>query len=175
MNNNDQIFEQIGDLSRALVRELISAGKSVSAAESCTGGWIAKCITDIAGSSACFAYGIVSYSNDAKSSLLKVRPRTLAAHGAVSEAVVIEMATGVLRLSGADLAVAVSGIAGPDGGSDDKPVGTVWFAWAARLDGGKGETVRAIRQQFHGDRAMVRAQAVALALQGLREDLHGNG
>ena len=104
----------------------------MATAESCTGGWIAKTLTDVPGSSAVFGYGVVSYSNGAKESILGVRNATLETHGAVSEQVVEEMADGVLHLSGADLAVAVSGIAGPDGGTVDKPVGTVWVTWGSR-------------------------------------------
>ena len=141
--------ESIGVLAEALVTELTAAGKSVATAESCTGGWIAKSLTDIAGSSACFQYGIVSYSNGAKESMLGVNTDTLKQHGAVSESTVGEMANGALHLSGADFAVAVSGIAGPDGGTDEKPVGTVWFAWAAR-DGGKAR-VEAARHQPDGE------------------------
>ena len=125
-------YESLSKLSQALVRNLTEAGKAVATAESCTGGWIAKSITDVDGSSAVFGYGIVSYSNGAKESILGVQNATIERHGAVSEEVVEEMADGVLHLSGADIAVAVSGIAGPGGGTDDKPVGTVWFAWAVR-------------------------------------------
>ena len=159
--------EAIKELAQALVSELSSASKAVTTAESCTGGWIAKAITDVSGSSACFAYGIVSYSNGAKESLLGVQNQTLIDHGAVSEAVVMEMAEGALNLSGADIGVSVSGIAGPDGGSEAKPVGTVWFAWAVR----KGSRVdtEAICQHFTGDRDLVRELAVIHALQGVRE------
>ena len=119
--------ESISALSEALVSELTAAKKSLATAESCTGGWVAKSITDIAGSSACFAYGIVSYSNGAKESILGVNSETLKEHGAVSEATVGEMADGVLNLSGADYAIAVSGVAGPSGGSEEKPVdGKSW-------------------------------------------------
>ena len=111
---------------------LLEAGLSVTTAESCTGGWIAKVITDIAGSSAYFQRGFVTYSNDAKHSMIGVSEQSLSAFGAVSEAVVREMAAGALDTADADLAVSVSGIAGPDGGSDEKPVGTVWFGWAWR-------------------------------------------
>ena len=148
-------------LAGALVADLSASGKSVATAESCTGGWIAKAITDIPGSSACFAYGIVSYSNGAKESMLGVKNATLTDNGAVSEAAVIEMVEGAVRLSGADIGVAVSGIAGPDGGSDEKPVGTVWFAWAVR-DEGNIQTV-AVQQHFKGDRESVRRQSVAHA------------
>ena len=128
--------DAIKELAEALVAELVAASKAVATAESCSGGWVAKAITDVPGSSLVFHYGIVSYSNGAKESLLGVNIDTLEQHGAVSEAVVAEMAQGALHLSGADVAVAVSGIAGPDGGSKDKPVGMVWFAWAVR-DGAK--------------------------------------
>jgi nicotinamide-nucleotide amidase len=169
MSNEDTIEE----LSSALVTELLGAGKSISTAESCTGGWIAKSITDVAGSSACFAYGIVSYSNGAKESLLAVNPATLQQHGAVSEQTVAEMAEGCMNLSGADFSIAVSGIAGPDGGSDDKPVGTVWFGWAVRHNG--KITCTADMRRFDGDRHQVRSQTVITVLQGLRERLRTNG
>lgn len=145
---------------------LVDSGKTLATAESCTGGWIAKAITDVPGSSAAYGYGIVSYSNDAKQSLLGVSPATLEAHGAVSEATVREMAEGVARLSGADIGIAVSGIAGPDGGSDDKPVGSVWFAWTTRGDGGL--TTDAALQRFAGDRDAVRRASVLHALTEIR-------
>lgn len=159
--------ESIFRLSAALVAELAAAGKQIALAESCTGGWIAKAITDVAGSSQVFAYGVVSYSNEAKQSLLGVQRDTLASYGAVSEAVVEEMAHGALSLSGADISVAVSGVAGPDGGSEEKPVGTVWFAWTVKTDSGiKTDTERKL---FRGDRDLVRALTVAHALAGVRE------
>jgi len=160
-------YESLQKLSAAVVNDLTEAGKAVSTAESCTGGWVAKSITDIPGSSAVFQYGIVSYSNGAKESILGVKNETLEEHGAVSQPVVEEMAKGVLRLSGADIAVAVSGVAGPDGGTEDKPVGTVWFAWAVR-DGAK-VLVDTSREQFTGDRDLVRELTVAHALQGVLE------
>ena len=161
--------ESLLKLSEALVRELSAAGKMIATAESCTGGWIAKTITDVDGSSAVFAYGLVSYSNGAKESLLGVHPRTLVENGAVSEAVVEEMAAGALHLSGADVAVAVSGVAGPTGGTADKPVGTVWFAWAVR--DGADARIDVSRERFTGDRELVRESTVAYALQGVRERL----
>jgi nicotinamide-nucleotide amidase len=160
-------YESLQKIAAAVVEDLTAAGKAVATAESCTGGWIAKSITDIAGSSAVLGYGIVSYSNGAKESLLGVKNATLEEHGAVSEPVVREMADGVLHLSGADIAVAVSGIAGPDGGTDDKPVGTVWFAWAVR--DGAGAKIETSCQQFGGDRELVRELTVAHALQGVLE------
>lgn len=159
--------DSLQKLAAAVVEDLSAAGKAVATAESCTGGWIAKSITDIAGSSAVLGYGIVSYSNGAKESLLGVKSATLEEHGAVSEPVVREMADGVLHLSGADISVAVSGIAGPDGGTDDKPVGTVWFAWALR--DGAGVSIDTNCEQFSGDRELVRELTVAHALQGVLE------
>ena len=160
-------YESLQKLAAAVVADLGNASKVVSTAESCTGGWIAKSITDIPGSSTVFAYGIVSYSNGAKESILGVQNQTLEEHGAVSEPVVEEMAKGALRLSGADIAVAVSGVAGPEGGTDEKPVGTVWFAWAVR-DGAKAR-VSTSCELFSGDRDLVRELTVAHALQGVLE------
>jgi nicotinamide-nucleotide amidase len=156
----------IHELATALVGELNRGKKAVATAESCTGGWIAKALTDVPGSSGCFGYGIVSYSNGAKESMLGVETLTLAEHGAVSEAVVREMAEGALRLSGADVAVAVSGVAGPDGGSEDKPVGTVWFAWSMRGDG--DITTDTDLQRFEGNRESIRMQTVIHGLEGVR-------
>lgn len=160
-------YAALQQLAAAVVADLSASGKAVATAESCTGGWIAKSLTDIAGSSAVFGYGVVSYSNGAKESLLGVPNATIEAHGAVSQPVVEEMARGALRLSGADIAVAVSGIAGPDGGTDDKPVGTVWFAWAVR-DGSSALTDTTC-ERFKGDRELVRELTVAHALQGILE------
>ncbi len=117
----------------------------------------------------CFAYGVVSYSNGAKESLLGVNPATLEENGAVSEAVVKEMAKGALHLSGADFAAAVSGVAGPDGGSEEKPIGTVWFAWATRAK--NKADIDAEKRLLRGDRDQIRAQTVIIALQGVRERL----
>ena len=165
--------ESIATLSEALVSELIQSGSWLSVAESCTGGWIAKALTDIAGSSQCFGYGIVSYSNGAKESMLGVNPASLNEHGAVSDAVVREMAAGVLNLSGADYAVAVSGIAGPDGGSEEKPVGTVWFGWAVRNS--KIPSIDTEKHIIKGDREAVRMRTVIIAMQGIRERLRTTG
>lgn len=165
--------DNIDALAEGLTGELIIAGKTVATAESCTGGWIAKALTDISGSSQCFGYGIVSYSNGAKESMLGVNPATLVQHGAVSEAVVSEMAAGALALSGADYSVAVSGIAGPDGGSEAKPVGAVWLAWAVRAD--SGAQIDTEMHRFSGDRDAVRSRTVIVALQGLRERLRKSG
>ncbi len=160
-------YESLQKLAEAVVNDLADAGKAVSTAESCTGGWIAKSITDIPGSSVVFGYGIVSYSNGAKESMLGVKNETIEEHGAVSEPVVEEMADGVLHLSGADIAVAVSGVAGPGGGTEDKPVGTVWFAWAVRA--GADALIDTSCEHFSGDRELVRELTVAHALQGVLE------
>lgn len=159
--------ESIRKLAEALVKELNESGKAVATAESCTGGWVAKAITDIPGSSAVFGYGIVSYANGAKESIIGVQNQTLEKHGSVSAEVVEEMAQGTLHLSGADIAVAVSGVAGPAGGTKEKPVGMVWFAWAVR--DGADALVDTKCEQFSGDRELIREASVAYALQGVRE------
>lgn len=138
----------------------------LTTAESCTGGWIAKLVTDQAGSSAWFERGFVVYSNAAKVELLGVRETTLMECGAVSAETVGEMAQGALAHSRADLALAVSGVAGPGGGSAAKPVGTVWLAWML-----KDNAVRVRHYRFDGDRDAVRAQAVYAALQGVLDVL----
>lgn len=165
MNLDDSLSEP----AAGLVRALLAGGRTVATAESCTGGWIAKALTDVPGSSGCFGYGIVSYSNAAKTSVLGVPAGTLEREGAVSEATVRAMARGVLELSGADLAVAVSGVAGPDGGTPEKPVGTVWFGFARRTGGRVDDD--ACLERFEGDRATIRARSVAAALYGLRDRL----
>ena len=158
------------DLARLAARvgaHLRAGERRIATAESCTGGWIGKALTDIAGSSQWFETGYICYGNAAKTTLLGVLPAELAAHGAVSEPVVKAMALGALERSAADVAVAVSGIAGPDGGSPGKPVGTVWFAWAWRH--GKSLHVQARLKLFKGDRDAVRRKAVAGALTGVLE------
>ena len=157
--------QRISSLVEELAGLLRRSGRTLATAESCTGGWVSKALTDLAGSSDWFGYGLVTYSNRAKQRLLGVGHDTLERYGAVSEQVVEEMARGLLELSGADLGLAVSGIAGPDGGSDDKPVGTVWFAWSSRE--GDGIQVQTGVQRFSGDRESVRRQAVAFGLHGL--------
>ena len=147
-----QLSEQVGQALKA-------RGATVTTAESCTGGWVAKTLTDIAGSSAWCERGFVTYSNEAKSQMIGVSEATLLDQGAVSEPVVVEMAIGALRAARADYAISVSGIAGPDGGSAEKPVGTVWFGVASAS--GQGVTQR---ECFAGDREAVRRQATAYAL-----------
>lgn len=139
-------------------------------AESCTGGWIAKTVTDIEGCSAWFDCGMAAYSYEAKQALLGVRPETLMEHGAVSRETVLEMVSGALIHSGASVAVAVTGIAGPSGGTSDKPVGTVWIGWKRR-----GDYPSAKVFHFGGDRESVRRQTVMAALQGLLRLVGANG
>jgi nicotinamide-nucleotide amidase len=143
--------------------KLRAAGGRLATAESCTGGWVAKVCTDLAGSSQWFECGFVTYSNAAKVRDLGVSEGTLAAYGSVSEATVREMAVGALRVSGADIAVAISGIAGPDGGTAAKPVGTVWFGLAVRLGSEIG--VSAELHVFGGDRELIRRRSVERALE----------
>lgn len=158
---DDKRLEQ---LSHAVGTALAQRHATITTAESCTGGWIAKVLTDIAGSSAWFEQGFVTYSNQAKHEMIGVQDTTLQTHGAVSEAVVLEMASGAQQAAGAQFSVAVSGIAGPDGGSVEKPVGTVWFGFAA-----PGGERLALHCQFAGGRESVRRQAVQFALETLLE------
>ena len=152
-------------LAEQAAGHLRDTGRVLATAESCTGGWIAKAVTDLPGSSDWFAYGLVSYSNTAKQELLGVAATTLVEHGAVSEEVVREMAEGAVHRGEADLAVAVSGVAGPSGGTRDKPVGLVWFAWAVM--GQRGLRTHTQACHFSGDREAVRRQTVARALEEL--------
>ena len=149
-------------LSERIGQALNARGATVTTAESCTGGWVAKVITDIAGSSTWFERGFVTYSNEAKSQMIGVKPATLEQHGAVSEPVVVEMAIGAIKAARADYAISISGIAGPDGGTATKPVGTVWFGFASAT----GEGITRC-ECFTGDRENVRRQATAYALQTL--------
>lgn len=144
--------------------KLKAQGMLLATAESCTGGWVAQAVTAVAGSSDWFERGFVTYSDASKQDMLGVRADTLAAHGAVSEHTAREMAAGALSHSRAQLAVAITGIAGPGGGSPEKPVGTVCFAWSAT----SGSPV-ALTRRFEGDRESVRRQSVMVALQGVLE------
>ncbi|MFC1602838.1 nicotinamide-nucleotide amidase [Pseudomonadota bacterium] len=159
--------DDLNEIAKALSKQASAAGVSLATAESCTGGWIAKVLTDLPGSSAWLDRGFVTYTNESKQEMLGVQTATLETYGAVSEQTVHEMALGALNKSQASIAVAVSGIAGPSGAMPDKPVGTVCFAWARR-DGG----VRTCRKQFSGDRDQVRRQAVARALNGIMDLLN---
>lgn len=141
---------------------LKSHGLLLALAESCTGGWLAECVTAVAGSSDWFDRGFVPYSNAAKQEMLGVSPLTLKTHGAVSEHTALEMALGALRHSHANIAIAITGIAGPDGGSAEKPVGTVCFAWATSKGLSEKSTMH-----FEGSRGQVRLRSVRTALEGL--------
>jgi len=156
---NDAELER---LATKVGAQLLDAERRLVTAESCSGGWIGKALTDVPGSSAWYLGGIISYSNTLKQTLLGVLPSTLSQHGAVSESAAREMAIGALETLGGHVAVAVTGIAGPDGAQLGKPVGTVWFAWAWR-EGDEIET-RVLLQTFDGDRESVRRQTVAQAL-----------
>lgn len=153
---------EIVPLVESLAAALVGKGWRIAVAESCTGGWIAKCCTDRAGSSAWFERGYVTYSNEAKIDMLAVSAETLRIHHAVSLEVAREMAEGARRHSGAEVALAVTGIAGPDGGTEAKPVGTVCFAWSMT-----GREAWSERMQFSGDRCRVRLDSVAHALRGV--------
>ena len=157
-------FEQ---QTTALAAQLSRRNQLLATAESCTGGWLAKVCTDRAGSSGWFERGYVTYSNAAKQELLGVQAETLARHGAVSRETVLEMVAGALAHSHAHWALAISGIAGPGGGSAQKPVGTVWFAW-----GGPDGWQLARKTQFEGDRDAIRQQAVATAMEVLLQRLN---
>jgi nicotinamide-nucleotide amidase len=172
-------------LAREVGVWLAARDEKLATAESCTAGWIAKCITDVPGSSEWFIAGIASYADEAKTALLGVPARLLKSDGAVSQAVVEAMARGAVERTGADRAVAVSGIAGPAGGTEEKPVGMVWFAWARREVEGAGEieaegegegkgrrkapeiVLRTRVERFQGNRESIRRQAVGRALTGI--------
>ncbi|WP_455202563.1 nicotinamide-nucleotide amidase [Kaarinaea lacus] len=153
--NLQHLSEQVG-------RRLLEKRLWLATAESCTGGWISQSITDIAGSSQWFDRGFVTYTNEAKQDMLNVSPDTLVQHGAVSEQTVMEMVQGVLAKSRADVALAVTGIAGPTGGTPEKPVGMVWHAWSMR-DAAPVTQV----EHYLGNRYEVRQQTVETALQGI--------
>ena len=155
------------DLAKQLGVRLKRANEMLTTAESCTGGWAAQVVTSVVGSSAWFERGFVTYSNAAKQELLGVRPETLRAHGAVSEETAREMARGALERRRGTIAVSITGVAGPAGGTPGKPVGTVCFAWA------RGGEVRSETRRFAGDRESIRRQSVILALEGVLRALDG--
>ena len=161
--NTPTLLDDTQALTRQLAGLLLAKGHMMATAESCTGGMIAAACTDLAGSSAWFERGFVTYSNEAKTELLGVPAALITEHGAVSEPVARAMAEGALRHARAHIAVAVTGVAGPGGGSTDKPVGSVWFGWA---------TATGVKTQlchFDGDRQQVRQATVRHALQGLND------
>lgn len=153
---------ELFELAEQLGRLLKAGGKKITTAESCTGGWIAQTITDVPGSSAWFDRGFVTYSNAAKVQMLGVSPQTLKDYGAVSAEIAAEMAAGALAHSDANIAVAVTGIAGPDGGTPEKPVGTVFIAWAD-----KNGAAKVVKKQFIGNRRQIREQTVRSAIEGM--------
>jgi len=155
------------DLARKLGERLKAQREKLVTAESCTGGWVAQVVTSVAGSSDWFERGFVTYSNDAKQELLGVKQSTLKTQGAVSEQTALEMAQGALARSKGSLALAVTGVAGPGGGSREKPVGTVCFAWA------REKHLRSETRHFTGDRDSVRRQSVIHALEGVLKSLSG--
>jgi len=158
---------ELQDLAERLGVALVARSWTVTTAESCTGGWIAKVLTDVAGSSQWFTHGFVTYSNEAKAEMLGVSREALRTHGAVSQDVVEAMTAGAAQRARSDCAVAVSGIAGPGGAAPGKPVGTVWLCWRA------AGRVSTRREHFSGDRESVRRQSVAAALSGLLEAVEG--
>lgn len=155
---DNELFE----LAERLGQSLKAKGHKIATAESCTGGWIAQAITEIPGSSAWFDRGFVTYSNNAKVQMLGVSPQTLAEHGAVSTEIAQQMAMGALANSEADWAIAVTGIAGPDGGSEEKPVGTVYVAWQNKTGFSKVE-----RLSLSGNRLQIRRQTITKAMEGI--------
>lgn len=162
MKNSDR---ELARLAARVGRHLLASGRAVATAESCTGGWVAKALTDVAGSSQWFVEGFVTYSNEAKRRRLGVAWSLLESKGAVSAEVVRAMAAGALERTHAQLAVAVSGIAGPGGAVPGKPVGTVWISWAERR--GTRPRVVTLVKRFRGNRDIVRRKTVAVALAGL--------
>ena len=149
-------------LSARVGKVLKERGLMLATAESCTGGWVSQVVTSVPGSSDWFDRGFVTYSNASKQEMLGVKVETLNKHGAVSAEVVREMAQGALEHSSAQVSVAISGVAGPKGGTPNRPIGTVWLAWVMR-----GQEPRCRSTHFAGDRDMVRQQAVMAALQGI--------
>lgn len=149
-------------LAEQLGHFLKTNNKKIATAESCTGGWIAQCITEVPGSSAWFDRGFITYSNSAKMQMLGVLPKTLLVHGAVSAETALEMVTGALTHSEADCAIAVTGIAGPDGGSKEKPIGTIYIAWQT-----KNESAKIKKLLFTGTRQQIREQTVIAAIEGV--------
>lgn len=163
---NHSLEEDIAACVQEVAGALQARGWLLACAESCTGGWISKYCTDLAGSSAWFDRGYISYSYPAKTGMLGVTEERLLQYGAVSPEIAADMATSARQRSGVQAALAVTGVAGPGGGTDSKPVGTVWFAWAV-----EGRGVETEKQWFAGDRNAVRHQTVLHALRGLERSL----
>lgn len=168
--------ETLYELAEQLASRVKASGNVLATAESCTGGWVSKCLTDVPGSSTWFDRGYVVYNAQAKQQMLGVPANILAEHGEVSEAVVRSLAEGVIARSNASVSLAISGIAGPGGGTDDKPVGTVCFAWsiADKVAGVvRGVKTQSETQCFSGGREAVRHQSVMHAMQGVLKLLDG--
>lgn len=161
--------DSLTKIAESVGRALLAKALKLTAAESCTGGWVCQAVTAISGSSDWFDRGFITYSNEAKQELLDVPESLLKEFGAVSEETVRAMTAGALAHSRADIAIAISGIAGPTGATPGKPVGTVWLAWQRR-----GKDSIAKLEQFTGDRTAIRAQAVAAALHGLLDLLEAS-
>lgn len=168
MINNDEMTRLSIEVGKALIKRK----STLTTAESCTGGWIAKVITDIAGSSDYYQRGFVTYSNQAKHEMIGVDEQALLQYGAVSEVVVSQMAEGALMAANSDFAISVSGIAGPGGGSVEKPVGLVWFGFAAKHNAKIHMTTKS--QIFEGTREQVRASAVIYALESVLKEINNN-
>lgn len=162
--------DTLTDLAARVGKRLKTRQLKLVTAESCTGGWVAQAVTSVSGSSEWFERGFVTYSNESKQELLGVRAGTLSRHGAVSRETAKEMAAGALARSRAQFAIAVTGVAGPSGGTKAKPVGTVCFAWSR-----KRGAMESVTRRFLGGRERVRRQSVVFALQGLLERLEGRG
>ncbi len=167
MNKN----KYLGELAHNTVKFLNVSGYQLALAESCSGGLIAKLLTDIPGCSSCFGYGVISYSDQAKMSLLGVKKLTLEKHGAVSSETVKEMALGILLKSNANIAVSISGIAGPEGGTFTKPIGTVWVGWARYFKG--QQCIETEKKLFSGDRNNIRLQVAEYVFDGIIQRLSG--
>ena len=164
-DNSEASDDEIQQISKSVATLLIDQKLTITTAESCTGGLVAGALTALSGSSAYFNAGIISYSNESKRRLLGVPAATLVSHGAVSEAVVLAMAEGARQRNNANVSIAVSGIAGPDGGTDDKPVGTVWIAWSIPVQ--NRHKLYAERFAFTGQRNAIRDSAVLESLRGI--------
>jgi nicotinamide-nucleotide amidase len=167
MKSSDQ---ELRGLAARLAAGLTERNIMLATAESCTGGWIAKICTDLPGSSTWFDRGFVTYSNEAKTDMLGVTSSLLEQAGAVSGEVAVRMAEGALQMSGAHAALAVTGIAGPDGGTEDKPVGTIWFGWSIKKSEAQFGTVSE-KHVFSGDRDAIRRKTVGMALRRMLEIL----
>lgn len=174
--DDKKLHQQAIELAKTLLSVRVTSDPArICSAESCTGGWVGKVLTEIAGSSAWYDRGFITYSNESKQDLLNVPLETLETYGAVSEQTVCAMVDGALANSRANLALAITGIAGPSGGTTEKPIGLIWFGWAMQLNDADTTVHRHVEaKQFDGDREQVRRQAVLHALIGMEEFIKGN-